>query len=211
MQGEVRHILEQLNKADFFSTLEELDMGCRYGMPDEKYWARALKDARAAELLKGLTAEERAERLAEGKKLCEDELRRANNCSCMLWEQLCEGEEYEIDPIVYWENLAKGATKEADAYEYAKYAGASKKVFNEESARGIDIALKKDELTAILAKHNTNGEWPAAWWKFNLNYEGGERFVYTTRSVLVGLIKALRGTVENTDQWWDELKAAHGQ
>jgi len=29
--------------------------------------------------------------------------------------------------------------------------------------------------------------------------------------VLVGLIKVLGGTVENTDQWWDELKAAHGQ
>ena len=212
MQQEIRTILKRIGKAAFYEQMCEMDQGYHYDEPDPKYWADALKEARDAEQVRReLSVEEYRVRVAAAEQRCRNELYRASKFSCMLWEQLGQSQEYALDQLNYWEDLAKKATEEADHYEYVKYAGAGEAKYEEERMRGIDIALKKEELTAILAAHNTNGVWPKAWWKFNLNDDGGSRFAYTTRSVLVGLIKVLGGTVENTDQWWDELKAAHGQ
>lgn len=212
MQQEIRTILGRIGKAAFYEQMCEMDQGYHYDEPDPKYWADALKEARDAEQVRReLSVEEYRVRVAAAEQRCRNELYRASKFSCMLWEQLGQSQEYALDQLNYWEDLAKKATEEADHYEYVKYAGTGEAKYEEERMRGIDIALKKEELTAILAAHNTNGVWPKAWWKFNLNDDGGSRFAYTTRSVLVGLIKVLGGTVENTDQWWDELKAAHGQ
>ena len=212
MQQEIRAILGRIGKAAFYEVMCEMDQGYHYGEPDPKYWTDALKEARDVEQVRReLSVEEYRVRAAAAEQRCRNELYRANKFSCMLWEQLGEGQEYALDPLNYWEDLAKKATEEADHHEYVKYAGAGAAKYEEELMRNIDIALKKEELTAILAAHNTNGVWPNVWWKLNVNNGAAGRFAYATRSVLVGLIKALGGTVENTDQWWDELKEAYGQ
>lgn len=212
MQQEIRTILGRIDRADFYDEMCEMDQGYHYGEPDPKYWADALKEVRYVEQVRReLSFEGYSDRAAAARKHCMTELYRANTFSCMLWEQLGEGEEYALDHLTYWEDLAKKAMEEADHYEHVKYAGAGVAKYEEERMRGADIALKKEELEAILAAHNTNGMWPKAWWKLTLKDDGGTRFAYTTRSVLVGLIKMLGGTVENTDQWWDELKEAYGQ
>ena len=145
MQQEIRTILGRIGKADFYEQLCEGDDGFYDDASGSfNYWVDAVKEVRAAEQLRReLSPDEYRTRLIIARKNCRYELYRAFKFSAMLWEQLGEDEEWALDPLTYWEDLAKKATEKADDYERTKYAGVGKAKYEEERMRGIDIVLKK--------------------------------------------------------------------
>jgi hypothetical protein len=93
-------------------------------LPEEKrlaFWTEQLEDARMAETIHGYNAEEKRawnEHLAELRKRAIDALRAIGKFSVMLWEQMSEGEEFELNPERYWCDIirkAKQAKEEEEA------------------------------------------------------------------------------------------------
>ena len=81
-----------------------------------KFWERTLQDARMAEQIQGFTAEEKRswnEHLRQLRKQAIDALRAARNFSCMLWEQMSEGEEFELNPERYWRDIIANSLERA--------------------------------------------------------------------------------------------------
>lgn len=112
-QEQTREILERLNLrlGPPYETLEDI----AWSMKPEKaaaYWKEMLSDAQMAEQISNFTAEERKsweDHLAQLRKEAVEALRAASNFSCMLWEQLSEGEEFELNPESYWRSIISHA------------------------------------------------------------------------------------------------------
>jgi hypothetical protein len=84
-------------------------------LPEEKrlsFWTEQLEDARMAETIHGYNAEEKRawnQHLAELRARAIDALRAIGKFSVMLWEQMSEGEEFELNPERYWCDIIRKA------------------------------------------------------------------------------------------------------
>jgi hypothetical protein len=108
-QEQTREVLERL-KLRLGPTYEDLE-DIADGLSPEKaaaYWEEQLRDAQMAEQISKFTAEERKSwnnHLAQLRGQALDALRAIGKFSVMLWEQMSEGEEFELNPESYWRNI----------------------------------------------------------------------------------------------------------
>lgn len=89
------------------------------------YWAEMHEDARMAEQILGFDAESKMswdQHIGQQRKRASDALREAGKMSVMLWEQLSEGEEFELNPERYWKTIITDALNLADAKRAPVYA-----------------------------------------------------------------------------------------
>jgi hypothetical protein len=108
-QEQTREILERL-KLRLGPTYEDLE-DIAYGLSPQKaaaYWAEQLRDAQMAEQISKFTAEERKswnDHLAQLRGQARDALRAIGKFSVIVWEQVTEAEEFELNPESYWRRL----------------------------------------------------------------------------------------------------------
>ncbi len=146
-QNEVRSILERLKLrlGPSYEDLEEI----AWGMKPEKakaYWEEQLAAAKKAEQISLFNKEERRaheERLAELRGQAATALYEAHAYSCMLWEQLSEGEEFELDPEAYWlaQIIEAKRVAEKRAAEHAEWEAKRPKTGAELLARAAEAEV----------------------------------------------------------------------
>ncbi len=199
-------ILERINKKELYTMWED---DASYQTDQQAFWNQKVLEARAAETH---AAKNTAEKFAymnlvgEEMKRCKLALQRAKKFSALLWTQLCEDEEYEVDSLEYWKHLADSATAEADSLEDLRYCGIGKQKFHAESRAGQDILLTLPELLNILSTHHATIPVSTPLWKLLRDYDPSS--AYMVRSQLVNLIERCGGTVQNTDAWWTSLQTS---
>jgi hypothetical protein len=104
-----------------------------------EFWTEMLAEARTALAVSQLDAAGRAaynKKLEDLRKAAIASLQAAGAFSCMLWEQMGEGEEFELDPEKYWTNIIRRAEEDTAAKRRkAEHAAAEAKRKAECAAR----------------------------------------------------------------------------
>jgi hypothetical protein len=89
------------------------------------YWAEMHEDARMAEQILGFDEESKIswnQHISQLRKRAVEALRAIHKFSVMLWEQMAEGEELELNPERYWKTIISDALDLADAKKKMKEA-----------------------------------------------------------------------------------------
>lgn len=90
------------------------------------YWAEMHEDARLAEQILGFDEESKMswnQHISQLRKRAVDALYACGKFSVMLWEQISEGEEFELNPERYWKTIISDAVDLVDAQKAAAAAG----------------------------------------------------------------------------------------
>jgi hypothetical protein len=120
----LERIAPSLRLCQSFDDME--DIAC--DLPPKKllaYWAEMHEDARMAEQILGFDKESRIswnEHIAQQRKRAVNALYACDKMSVMLWEQMSEGEEFELNPDRYWRRIINDAMDLADAQAARKKA-----------------------------------------------------------------------------------------
>lgn len=120
----LERIAPRLRLCPSFDDMEDISED----LPPKKllaYWAEMHEDARLAEQILGFDEESKTswnQHIAQLRKRASDALRACGKMSVMLWEQMSEGEEFELNPERYWKTIINDAMDLADAQAAKKKA-----------------------------------------------------------------------------------------